>query len=509
MVYIKNLLPRDDILIDNLFEIINDTNDDFHIVLYYIDCHKIKIVIRRLDSDCGWCVNLKIKLWDIKKENFEIISFGSSENNFKILNIYTKIKLDKPIYEELQKIPKLIFQTTFKKDISDTLHYNSILTYIELNPEYEYKLFDDYECRNFIKNFFDKNILDAYDLLIPGAFKADLFRYCYLYINGGCYFDCKSILKMPLRKIINKDDDLLLCKDIGKGYYNAVMLSIKGNDIMLKVINICVYNIINFYKIYDINHKLFHHGDSILSLTGPILLYNVTNNLIDKNKSLKFIHKNKNNFIHNYQKLCVEYNNEIIITKQYSGYKPNGIHYSNLWFQREIIYIKCNNQNQYNFYSYINDIDMRFNLYIYNKKLIIIERIDKDSGWNNNLKLKIIDENYNREIKVDIGNSNIKYKLHYFMNDMFDCEYIISSFHNINIESNDIFNVNIVQFNDIYKIIIIKGNSEKQNKIIGWDEDLKLNILLNNSIIDDRKYIFTVGKSLNNIIIKDFTLIYE
>jgi len=508
MVYIKNLLPRDDILINNLFDIINKSNDDFHIVLYYIEDYKFKVVIRRLDAECGWGVNLKIKLWNIEKTSFEIISFGSCENNFKILNILTKINLDKHIYIESQKIPKLIFQTTFKKDISNILHYNSILTYIELNPEYEYKLFDDYECRNFIKIFFDKNILDAYDLLIPGAFKADLFRYCYLYINGGCYFDCKSILKIPLRKIINKDDELLLCKDIGKGYYNAVMLSIKNNNVILKVINNCVDKIFNFYKIYDINHKLFNHGDSILSLTGPILLFNVANNLIDKNKSVKFIHINKNNFIHPYQKLCVLYKNEIIITKQYSGYKPTGIHYSNLWFQKEILYKKSNNQNQYSFYTYINNIDindfnMKFNIYIYDKNQIIIERIDKDNGWNNNLKLKIIDDNYNREIKVEIGSSNNKYKLYYFTNDMFDCKYIISSFHNINDKSNYAFNINIVSFNGIYKIIVIKDDDKKN----GWKEDLKLNILLNNSISKDTKYIFKIGNSPNNIMIKDFTLI--
>lgn len=507
MMYIKNLLPRDDIIIDNLYEIINNSNDDFHIVLYYIDSYKFKVIIRRLDTDCGWGVNLKIKLWTVDKKSFEIISIGSCDNNFKIFNIYTKIKLNKHIYEDSQKIPKLIFQTTFNKDISNILHYNSIFTYIELNPEYEYRLFDDYECRSFIKKYFNKNILHAYDLLIPGAFKADIFRYCYLYINGGCYFDCKSILRIPLRKIINKNDELLLCKDIGKGYYNALMISIKDNDVLLKVINNCIDRIFNFYKIYDINHKLFNHGDSILSLTGPILLFNVTNTIIDKNKSLKFNHINKNNLVHNYQRLCIVYKNEIIVTKQYFDYKPNGIHYSNLWFQKEILYTKSNNQYQYNFYSYINDNDnpndMKFNFYIYDKNIIIIERIDKDEGWNNNLKLKIIDNILNVEIKIEIGSSNNKYKSYYLMNNTFECKSIITSFENINKKSNNIFKINIVLSNNIYKIIVIKND----DKNIGWDEDLKFNIVLNNNIIEDINYIFKVGNSLNNIIVKDFTLI--
>ena len=46
-------------------------------------------------------------------------------------------------------------------------------------------------CREFIKNNFDLDILNAYDILKPGAFKADLWRCCILYIYGGIYLDIK------------------------------------------------------------------------------------------------------------------------------------------------------------------------------------------------------------------------------------------------------------------------------------------------------------------------------
>ena len=36
------------------------------------------------------------------------------------------------------------------------------------------------------------DVLNAYDSLIPGAYKADLFRYLVLYREGGVYLDCKS-----------------------------------------------------------------------------------------------------------------------------------------------------------------------------------------------------------------------------------------------------------------------------------------------------------------------------
>ena len=48
------------------------------------------------------------------------------------------------------------------------------------NPIFEHHLFDDNDCREFIKNNFPEVVLQAYDGLIPGAYKADLWRYCIL-----------------------------------------------------------------------------------------------------------------------------------------------------------------------------------------------------------------------------------------------------------------------------------------------------------------------------------------
>ena len=62
--------------------------------------------------------------------------------------------------------------TYAKNDISNILHLNSIYTFQELNPEYEYIFFNNQECRQFIKENFEKETLYYYDILFPGAFKA-------------------------------------------------------------------------------------------------------------------------------------------------------------------------------------------------------------------------------------------------------------------------------------------------------------------------------------------------
>ena len=84
MPIIDNLLPRiDNKCIMNKYELINDTNDDFHYILYFLGKNKVKVIVRRLDFDGGWGVNLSVKIFSIDNNNFEIISIGSSEKNCK------------------------------------------------------------------------------------------------------------------------------------------------------------------------------------------------------------------------------------------------------------------------------------------------------------------------------------------------------------------------------------------------------------------------------------------
>ena len=64
------------------------------------------------------------------------------------------------------EIPKNIFQTWHTKLLSPSMA-NAILKIKKYNPEFNHYLFDDDDCRNFIKNNFDSSVLSAYDRLIP------------------------------------------------------------------------------------------------------------------------------------------------------------------------------------------------------------------------------------------------------------------------------------------------------------------------------------------------------
>ena len=71
----------------------------------------------------------------------------------------------------------------------DCVHHNLSLN--RVGVDCVHYLFNDDECRAFIAREYPSDVLDAYDNLIPTAFKADLWRYCVLYMYGGVYLDIK------------------------------------------------------------------------------------------------------------------------------------------------------------------------------------------------------------------------------------------------------------------------------------------------------------------------------
>ena len=203
-----------------------------------------------------------------------ILSIGSSSSNFKIIELYTNLLVYPNIVNKI-KIPKVIIQTNnqLSKNIK---HDNSILSILENNPDYEYIFFDDSNARQFIKDNFLSNIIDeviekselndillAYDYIIPPPIKADLFRYSYLYINGGFYLDSKIICYSSLNNLVKEEDNFFLCKDDAKNsYYNGIIGITPNNNLMLLMLKNCVKNILNKNYLNDIHEP-----------TGNKLLY--------------------------------------------------------------------------------------------------------------------------------------------------------------------------------------------------------------------------------------------
>ena len=214
-------------------------------------------------------------------------------------------------------IPLKIWQTYNTKKLP--YYMNRCVEHLKKNhPNFEHNLFDDDECKIFIQNHFPVEVLIAYESLIPGAYKADLWKLCILYIYGGIYIDIKLQFcnNYNLTYLIDKEqfvfDGTYLDNDIQRtSIYNALMICQQNNPILLKTIIQIVYNISNNY-----------YGHSPYCVTGPQLVGKIYDNEHKNKPYIELIHygpigdetiKNSNNIV-----ICDHYKQYIIDnTKNY------------------------------------------------------------------------------------------------------------------------------------------------------------------------------------------------
>ncbi len=184
----------------------------------------------------------------------------------------------------VQKIPKIIWQTmkanrvpAFMKSYADS--------WINLNPEYEYRFHDDNDIINFIKKDFPE-YLDGYCKLKYGASKADLWRYLIIYKYGGIYadMDCKCIT--PLKEWINPQSSFVTHLGTNKDICQWLIMSEPLNPIFLKAAKVTLQNSKNNnsktshygFEIIDNkiaireNFPLMNFDHAILGLSGPPVL---------------------------------------------------------------------------------------------------------------------------------------------------------------------------------------------------------------------------------------------
>lgn len=209
-------------------------------------------------------------------------------------------------------IPLTIYQTWYTKDLPPHMKKN-VKRLISHNPELSYQLYDDNDCREFIRLNFAPDVLHAYDMLIPGAYKADLWRYCILYKNGGMYMDIKLSCINGFKLIeLCESEHYVLDRDIHAIFntptpiYNALMVCKKNNPFLLEAIHKIVKNVENKY-----------YGFSALYPTGPGML----SELIQETK-IKGVNPNLNIDIHHYyDSTGLVYNDRFIMSLEYPDYR--------------------------------------------------------------------------------------------------------------------------------------------------------------------------------------------
>lgn len=252
------------------------------------------------------------------KENLQIIK------NINIYNKINKIFRFKQNYNSI--IPFHIYQTWHTKNLPKKMQEN-IDNLKKQHYKFIFHLYDDEDCREFIKNNFDITVLNTYDKLKPGAYKADLWRYCILYMNGGIYLDIKFKCINNFRFLsLTEKEYFVRDREFAGGTYNGLMCCLSKNIILLNCINQIVKNVTNNY-----------YGDTPLDVTGPNLLGNYSSNTEKQNMELFFYSTD----IPKYDKKFIVFNNILILT-YYDEYEEERLifqkndHYNKLWNNKDI-----------------------------------------------------------------------------------------------------------------------------------------------------------------------------
>lgn len=232
---------------------IHEKTWSFHLVSENLSTY---LCVSRTDLSGGWGKEFFISIQNHNGEYQQIEVPKSDTNLLKMpVNLYISFR-SKP-ERKFWKIPPFIFQTW--KEGSKTNEMVNAMESFKKQPGYTHVCWNDIECCNFLLNEFGDRYAKAYSLLVPGAYRADFWRYCMLYRFGGVYADAKTTCLRPLDEIIRPDDELVLVRDLPKTCLLNGFIACRAQHPLLKlVIDMVLENI-----------ESHSYGKNPLDITGP------------------------------------------------------------------------------------------------------------------------------------------------------------------------------------------------------------------------------------------------
>jgi len=102
-------------------------------------------------------------------------------------------------------VPKNIYQThkSLEYISNKPKLFSAVNSWKKYENEFTYNFYDDTMCEEFIKNNFEEKIYTAYSMLPMAVMKADLWRYCIIYMYGGIYADVDAYCNVNPNMFIN------------------------------------------------------------------------------------------------------------------------------------------------------------------------------------------------------------------------------------------------------------------------------------------------------------------
>jgi len=164
-------------------------------------------------------------------------------------------------------IPRILFRTTETLDTNFLHNRDCNDDWLCLNPNYSMIWFTGKDRQTFIKTYCPESVYEAYNTLLPGAYKADLWRLCVLYLQGGVYVDAYATPYVPLDYMLegclSEKDSFVSVLDSTP--YQAIHNGFIACSIHHPFVKKTIENIVQ-------NVKTRSYGSNALDITGPSTL---------------------------------------------------------------------------------------------------------------------------------------------------------------------------------------------------------------------------------------------
>ncbi len=184
---------------------------------------------------------------------------------------YTQIVIPRKVPQLMSgrniKIPRVVVRS-FASPVVGGIFRDAVFSCIDLNPDYQHVFLTDEDCAQFMYREFPGRVSAAYDKLIPGAYKSDLWRMCYLYKYGGVYLDLNKTLLKPFRFVINGNYDLVTVIDLPAFRERPSCCVWQGFVACrpgLPVLDLCIRR-----SVENIENE--YYGYNSLDITGPMMM---------------------------------------------------------------------------------------------------------------------------------------------------------------------------------------------------------------------------------------------
>lgn len=172
-------------------------------------------------------------------------------------------------------IPKIIWQT-YECDYEDLPGYikDCTKTWIDLNPEWEYKYINSLKRKEFVLNNYGEDWLNIFNNLPNNVMMANMWSYMVLNSFGGLYVDIDTVCKKPINYWLNNSFDLVCSTEFvdedPKKDINVFIFAGKKNNIVFEKMFKSINN-----KLKDIGYSIEKHSD----ISGYVAFNDVINSI--------------------------------------------------------------------------------------------------------------------------------------------------------------------------------------------------------------------------------------